>query len=283
VRYLDVEVKQRRLAAMGAGQMADATTRFSSFASDYDRVRPQPPALLAEVISQWANVAQPAVIDIGTGSGLSLLPWSGRARKVTGVEPSGPMREIARQRAAALPDGPAFTVIGARAEDTGLPAGSADIVTASQALHWFDPDRALPEIARLLRPGGVLAAYDCDWPPCVDWETDAAYVACEDHLAALELSRGLQPPKAAKEEHAGRMRASGLFRFVTEIAVHHREEGDAGRLVALIRSQGGTVALLKEGLSEEALGLTRLREVAGRRIPGPVPFWWTYRVRLAVR
>jgi hypothetical protein len=79
------------------------------------------------------------------------------------------------------------------------------------------------------------------------------------------------------------MRASGLFRFVTEIAVHHQEEGDADRLVALVRSQGGTVALLNEGLSEDELGLTRLREVAERRLPGPVPFWWTYRVRLAVR
>ena len=129
----------------------------------------------------------------------------------------------------------------------------------------------------------MLAAYDCDWPPCVDWETDAAYVACEDQLSRLEISHGLQPPKAAKEEHAARMRASGLFRFVTEIAVHHREEGDADRLVALLISQGGTVALLNQGVAENELGLTRLREVATRCIPAPVPFWWTYRVRLAVR
>ena len=263
--------------------MADATTRFSGYASDYDRVRPRAPALLAEVISQWAEVAAPDVVDIGTGSGLSLLPWSGRARSVTGVEPSGPMREIARQRAASLPDRDGFTVAPGTAEDTGLPAGSADIVTASQAMHWFDPDRALPEIARLLRPGGVLAAYDCDWPPAVDWETDAAYVAYEEQRLALEVSRGLQPPKAAKDEHADRMRASGLFRFVTEIAVHNRDEGDADRLVDLALSQGGTVALLSEGLSEDELGLTRLREVAARRIPRPVPFWWTYRIRLAAR
>src|ERR1700760_4753813 len=263
--------------------MADGTARFSGYASDYARVRPRPPALLAEVISQWAQVPHPAVVDIGTGSGLSLLPWTGRARSVIGVEPSGPMREIAGRRAAGLPDRDVFTVVEGRAEETGLPGGSADIVTASQAMHWFDPARALPEIARLLRPGGVLAAYDCDWPPCVDWEADAAYLAYEERRLALEISHGLQPPKAAKEEHADRMRASGLFRFVTEIAVHHREEGDADRLVALIRSQGGTVALLNEGLSEDQLGLTRLREIAERRLPGPVPFWWTYRVRLAVR
>ena len=263
--------------------MADATTRFSSYAGAYDRVRPQPPAVLAEVISQWARVAQPDVVDLGTGSGLSLPLWSGRARKVTGVEPSGPMRAIAQQRAAGLPDQENFSVVDGRAEDTGLPAESADIVTASQAMHWFDPDRALPEIARLLRPGGVLAAYDCDWPACVDWEVDAAYHDCERQQFALEIGRDVRPPYAAKEEHADRMRGSGHFRYVTEIALHSQEEGSAGRFVALMLSQGGTVALLEQGLTEDELGLTRLREVAERRIRGSVPFWWTYRVRLAIR
>ena len=79
------------------------------------------------------------------------------------------------------------------------------------------------------------------------------------------------------------MRASGLFRFVTEIAVHSREEGDAARLVNLARSQSGTVELLNAGVPEDELGLPELGEVAARRIPHPVPFWWTYRIRLAVR
>src|SRR6202012_446957 len=192
---------------MGAAPMADATTRFSSYAGDYDRVRPPAPALLAEVTA-------PDVIDLGTGSGLSLLLWAGRARSVTGVEPSGPMREIARRRAGTLAGRDAFTVVEGRAEETGLPGGSADIVTASQAMHWFDPARALPEIARLLRPGGVVAAYDCDWPPCVDWEADAAYLAYEERMRAMEDRLPQPPQRAAKEEHAERMRASGLFRFV---------------------------------------------------------------------
>jgi SAM-dependent methyltransferase len=100
--------------------------------------------------------------------------------------PSAGMRAVASRRlaeAAELPGasgrapaGPRteFALADGTAEDTGLPGGCADIVTASQAMHWFDAGRALPEIARLLRPGGVLAAYDCDWPPCIDWETDAA-------------------------------------------------------------------------------------------------------------
>src|ERR1700760_1820808 len=126
-RYLDVKVLSQRRKPRSS-TMADATTRFSSYAGDYDRVRPHPPALLAEVISQWAGVTRPAVVDVGTGSGLSRPVWSGRARRVTGVEPSGPMRAIAQQRAAGLPDQENFSVAGGRAEDTGLPAESADIV-----------------------------------------------------------------------------------------------------------------------------------------------------------
>ena len=45
-----------------------------------------------------------------------------------------------------------------RAEEIPLPDASVDAVLAGQALHWFDLDRAIPEIARVLTPGGVLAA-----------------------------------------------------------------------------------------------------------------------------
>src|SRR5579875_1020762 len=264
--------------------MADAVARFSGFAAGYDAVRPQPPVTLAELISQWAGVTMPDVVDLGSGSGLSLLPWAGRARRVTAIEPSADMRKVAERRIAGLPAGAGeFTVIGATAEETGLPGQCADIVTASQAMHWFDPDKALPEIARILRPGGVLAAYDCDWPPCVDWAAGAAYEEFEELRLRLEIEHGLRPPYAAKGEHADRMRRSGLFRHVTEIAVLGREEGDAERFVGIALSQGGTVALREVGVSDDDLGLTRLREVAEQRIPRPVPWWLTYRVRMAVR
>jgi ubiquinone/menaquinone biosynthesis C-methylase UbiE len=144
----------------------DAVTRFTGFAADYDSARPRPPAAVAEVITQWSGVAAPDVVDLGAGTGLSSVIWAGHAGTLTAIEPSADMRAVAAQRA------DWYTVADGTAEDTGLPSESADIVTASQAMHWFDADRALPEIARILRPGGVFAAYDCDWPPCIDWETD---------------------------------------------------------------------------------------------------------------
>ncbi|WP_269858071.1 class I SAM-dependent methyltransferase [Streptomyces sp. RPT161] len=223
------------------------------------------------MLRQWAGVAEPSVVDIGCGTGLSCTIWP----EVTGVEPSAEMRAIAARRG--------VRVVAGSAEDTGLPGECADIVTVSHALHWFDAARAFPEIARIMRPGAVLAAFDFDWPPAVDPEVDAAYREFEATHNALEAERGLRPAFAPKSEHLERLRHSGLFRHVNEVCLHMRESGSAERFVAVAASQGGVVALLEEGVSEHELGLTRLREVAERRITEQKTWWWTCRVRLAVR
>ena len=263
--------------------MPDAVSRFSGFAAEYDSARPQPPADLVALISQWSGASAPDVVDVGAGTGLSTMIWAGRARQVTAVEPSSDMRAIAQRKAdAAAATSTRFVVAAGTAERTGLPDACADIVTASQAMHWFDGSRALPEIVRVLRPGGVFAAYDCDWPPCIDWETDAAYAAFDAAVGRLEAEHGLLPPHAGKR-HRDTMTASGLFRHVTEVAVHGCEEGDAQRLTAVAMTKGGAVALLSAGLTEDEIGLTALREVAARRLPQPRTWWWTYRVRLGVK
>jgi SAM-dependent methyltransferase len=263
-------------------EMADtaASRRFSGFADLYDAARPTPPTELVELLTAWCGVERPDVVDLGAGTGLSTVLWSGRAASVVAVEPSADMRVVTEQRVAGRPG---FRVVDATAEATGLPSGSADLVTASQALHWFDADRALPEIARLLRPGGVFAAYDSQWPPTIDPEVDRAYAEFDELLRAEEIRRGLRPAYAAKQEHPARLRASGLFRHVVDIAVHKRDDGDAARLVDVARSQGGTVALLAAGVAESDIGLAHLRAVAAERIPTTRTWWWTYRVRLAVR
>jgi SAM-dependent methyltransferase len=284
--------------------MPDAVARFASFAAEYDAARPQPPAELTEVLMQWSGTVAPDVVDVGSGTGLSSAIWAGRARRVTAIEPGARMRTVALTRLGltqdpagaqagedempAEPTVPAagaptrFAVVAGSAEETGLPDACADIVTASQAMHWFDADRALPEIARILRPGGVFAAYDCDWPPCIDWETDAAYVAFDGRVRELEAARGLLPPHAGKR-HLETIAGSGLFRFTTEVALLSREQGDARRLADVALSQGGTKALLAAGATEDEIGLTALREVAARRLPTARPWYWTYRVRMGVR
>ena len=285
--------------------MPDAVARFAGFAAEYDAARPQPPAELTTVLMQWSGTTAPDVVDVGAGTGLSAAIWAGRARRDTAVEPGARMRTVALARLGLTQDpaaaqagddlaGPVdaavpaagvptrFAVVAGTAEETGLPDACADIVTASQAMHWFDAARALPEIARILRSGGVFAAYDCDWPPCIDWETDAAYTAFDDRVRELESARGLLPPHAGKR-HLETLADSGLFRFVSEIALLSREQGDASRLADVALSQGGTKALLEAGATEDEIGLTALREVAARTLPTTRPWWWTYRIRMGVR
>ena len=249
--------------------MSDAVARFSGFADLYDRARPHPPAELVELITQWVGTADPDVVDIGAGTGLSTALWPA----AIGIEPSTDMRAIAVGRG--------LNVIDGRAEATGLPDDCADVVTASQALHWFDPATTFPEVARILRPGGVFAAFDCDWPPAIDPEVDAAYRAATERYIPLDDEKKLRPAYAEKSGHLRRLRDSGLFRHVTEVCLHHRESGDGERLLEIAGSQGGVVALRAAGVTDDELGLTALREVAQRRMSEPRTWWWTYRVRLA--
>ncbi|WP_308190984.1 class I SAM-dependent methyltransferase [Pseudonocardia terrae] len=100
----------------------------------------------------WAlGTVRGRVLDLAAGIGKLTASLVGRVREVVGVEPDPAM--LARLRAE-LPDVEAHE--GA-AEQIPLPDASVDAVLVGQAIHWFDPGRAFPEIARVLRPGGVLA------------------------------------------------------------------------------------------------------------------------------
>ena len=161
--------------------------RFSGFADLYDAVRPVPPPLLAGVITRYAGDSIDTVVDLGSGTGLSTrwaATWSSRA---IGVEPSADMRA----RATAIADPEQVQYVPGWSNATELPDGCADVVLAVQALHWMDPVSTFPEVARLLRPGGVFAAIDCDWPPSVGnaaaeqaWHTARATVAIHERRAA---------------------------------------------------------------------------------------------------
>jgi SAM-dependent methyltransferase len=93
--------------------------------------------------------------DIASGTGHLTKLLVGRARRVYAVEPNDGMRGEA-VRALSCED--AVEHVAGKAEDTTLPTSSVDLVTVGQALHWFDLDAAAREFARILRPGGWLAA-----------------------------------------------------------------------------------------------------------------------------
>ena len=136
-------------------EAADRLRRGSSFgaaAAAYAEHRPG----YAEAAVRWAvdpvRDRRPVrVADLGAGTGKLTATLVSLGAEVIAVEPDP--RMLAELRRAM----PAARSVPGSAEEIPLPDASLDAVLAGQSMHWFDLDRALPEIARVLEPGGVLA------------------------------------------------------------------------------------------------------------------------------
>jgi SAM-dependent methyltransferase len=222
------------------------------------------------------------VVDLGSGTGLSARYWADTADKVVGIEPNEDMRG----RASAITAEANVEYRKGTALETGMAARSADIVTCGQSLHWMEPDPTFGEIARILRPGGVFAAFDYDWPPTTGvWEADQAYQECMHGLSRLDdkMSKEKGVRKWDKSEHLKRMTDSDRFRYTKEIVVHHAEKGDAERFIGLLLSQGGVRTLLKAGRTEEELGIAAFRKRCHDLVGNKKRTWyWSARVRIGV-
>ncbi len=261
--------------------------RFSGFADTYDAYRPTPPSVIVDILTQLAKSPRPArVVDIGSGTGLSTRIWSSRAREVIGIEPNADMRRQAEMQTARFLGMENVLYREGVSNHTGLPDESADIVTCSQCFHWLEPVSTLTEVTRILRPGGVFAAYDCDWPPTIGWEIATLYKQFMARVGSMEKDQGVfdTVTKWDKSQHLARIKDSGRFRYTNEVLVHSTESGTADRLIGLVRSFGGLTTLLKRGLTEQEIGLPQFEEKT-RQLLGntPQPWYFSYRIRLGIK
>lgn len=252
----------------------------------YSQTRPAAPPVLTEILTQMIHTPHPAlVVDLGSGTGLSTMIWGQCAERVIGIEPSDEMRSEASHALAANPHVSNITYNPGLAHQTGLPDNSVDVVTCAQSFHWMEPNATLAEIARILRPGGVFAAYDYDWPPIVGWELEKAYDEFEARFDQLMEARGggSRAPRWSKAGHLERIRASGHFRFTRELLLHHREEGDASRFFDLIMTNGYNFHIRQGLVTAEELKVDELREATNHYIGSEsVPFYFSYRVRIGI-
>jgi SAM-dependent methyltransferase len=124
-----------------------AAAGFSSAAELYERARPSYPQEAIDWLVRQAGI-EPGrtVVDLGAGTGKLTRLLQPVGARVIAIEPIAEMR--AHINGADVLDG--------TAEAIPLPDGSVDVVTVAQAFHWFDHDRALPEIHRVLHEGGRL-------------------------------------------------------------------------------------------------------------------------------
>lgn len=182
--------------------MSNASERFSDRVDAYVRSRPSyPPALIQLLRSECGLQPTSVVADIGSGTGIFTRLLLDTGCLVFGVEPNAPMRKAAEQRLHAFTR---FRSIDGSAENTGLERESLDLITATQAFHWFDREAAKQEFGRILKPGGWVVvtwnerlkredAFHAGYEQIVvRWGTDYAAV---DHsrIALSEMSRFFAP------------------------------------------------------------------------------------------
>ena len=124
---------------------------FSALAGRYADFRPNYPAALFDFLATLVP-RDSLVWDCAAGNGQATVDLAERFQKVIATDAS-------REQIAAAKPHPRAEYRVATAEESGLTAESAGLVTVAQALHWFDLKRFYAEVVRVLRPGGVLAVW----------------------------------------------------------------------------------------------------------------------------
>lgn len=137
--------------------MTDSVSRFSARVDNYRKYRPGYPREILAFLHRTINLSPMwTVADIGSGTGIFAEIFLQYGNTVLGVEPNAAMRAASE---AQLVDHPHFVAIEGSAEATSLATASVDLITAAQAFHWFNVEKARQEFLRILRPAGwvVLA------------------------------------------------------------------------------------------------------------------------------
>jgi SAM-dependent methyltransferase len=202
------------------------------------------------------------VVDLGSGTGLSTAVWADRARRVIGIESLAPVRRAVEVRCAL----PHASFRDGSAKATGLSDGAADIVTCTQSLHWMEPTSTFTGVARILRPGGVFAAYDDDLLPTVSWEAELAFTRFVTWIRQLRATHAVLPDirEWDKAGHLGRLEASGRFRSAKEVLPHHTEPCPPERRVGFALTPREVGLALEQGIEQAAAALEAFRGQRGR-------------------
>ncbi|MGE3288314.1 MAG: class I SAM-dependent methyltransferase [Pseudonocardia sp.] len=189
--------------------MPDRARSFGSVAADYARHRPGYPD---EAIGWALGGRRGDVLDLGAGTGKLTESLVARGLRVTAVDPDPEMLAELHRRI------PGVDAREGDAEAIPLPDRSVDAVLAGQAMHWFDPTRALPEIRRILRPGGVLAGLWNADDDEVDWVAGYHEVVWHERQMprggdrpALPDWPGFGPAERREFPHSQRLTVEGLI------------------------------------------------------------------------
>ncbi|HEX4088257.1 MAG TPA: class I SAM-dependent methyltransferase [Trebonia sp.] len=155
-------------------------------------MRPGPaPEAMSWLVPDGCRVA----VDLAAGTGLFTRELLGRAARVVAVEPDARMRAVLARRS------PEVDVREGWGEALPLPDGCADALFVSTAWHWLDPARAVPEIARVLRPGGRLGVIWTSRDRAKDWVAELDLLRLPGISDADDEPRTFEEARAALDRH----------------------------------------------------------------------------------
>jgi ubiquinone/menaquinone biosynthesis C-methylase UbiE len=232
---------------------------FGAVADAYDRARPTYPREAAA----WLVGSQHAhVLELGAGTGKLTEQLQALGHRVLATDP---LPEMLRHLRARLPD---TAVVIATAEHIPMRARSVDTVVGAQAFHWFDLDRALPEIARVLRPGGHLALV---------WNLRDERIPWVRRLGALIGTQEQQNDPT----HA--LLASHLFGFVETSTYRFWQPLDQGGLRDLVASRSNVAVMSQSERDRVMRKVDALYDEYGRGPDGMLMPYVTHCYKAVVR
>jgi SAM-dependent methyltransferase len=198
--------------------MTNPLGRFTGLADVYARSRPTYPDVAIRAVIDRARLGPASLlVDVGCGTGIAARLFAARGVPVVGVEPNADMRR--RAEAEPCPVGPAPRYRDGRAEATGLPDACADVVLAAQAFHWFEPDMALREFHRILKPGGRVALI---WN-----ERDESDAFTAAYGAVIRTGRDTAAVEGPRARAGDALREHPLFGDYERLTFRHGQPVDA--------------------------------------------------------
>jgi SAM-dependent methyltransferase len=229
-------------------------------AEDYGAYRQGfPAAFFKRLQALGIGVAGQRLLDLGTGTGLLAREFARRGCRVTGVDFSARLLEIAQRANLGEVVRPHYVRV--RAEATKLPAASFEVVAAGTSWHLFNRLAAAREARRLLLPGGRLVIAHLDWHTAPGSVAAATLHLMERHGPAATVPSSFVFPDWTSDLIAAGFAGWEVFGFTT--ALQYTPLAWRGRVRA---SQRGAPAMAKADLDKFDASLGRM---LARRFPGP--------------
>ncbi len=217
---------------------------FGSVAEAYDRGRPSYPREAAV----WLVGAEPVtVLELGAGTGKLTAELVALGHDVHATDPDPEMLGLLGRH---LPE---VRTSVASAEEIPLPDRAVDVVVCAQAFHWFDLDRALPEIARVLKPRGRLALVWNQRDERIPWVKKLGrLIGTQDQL----------------REPAAPLVQSALFGFVEDATFRFWQTVDRDSIQDLVLSRSNVATLDQAGREAKLAEVLALYDDYGRGMDG---------------